>query len=1836
MSQLLSSWLEHEVCLSRPIRSFEDDFANGYLLGELLHKFHQQDDFQGFSDSSTAAAKMANFKKLEPTFRSLKIKFDTRAMRSVMERQRGAALRLLYRLKMALERQAEQSKEGMAKGGMGTTKSIRLTKPKYDAHTMNFVDSRLRTLTMPNYQLKMDLLLKKYEDERLDMEEKAVIKEKMIGDMIDQNRREFRDQRLATFQRNQEFKKLWEQEGWHQWQKNQIANAKREFEGVRFERKRQDKHKDKMAKVRQAAEDDMRGGIESFEENLQRIGIDTVPRGLEEGEAGTEVTTGLELLQTMIDRLPTDKEMKVTSDLTMKRIKENKKAIDQARRERERRRRKVLVEQQQAQELAQRKGFEEMLLEQVNRQSKRERELAYEVWKIRRHEEVFRQNRELRGRQYQQKREEDAQWALQMDRKLLEASEAARRQQTEQEASYYRELDRNRKADQKMRHATACEDTLDLILSVVNAALYQRQTTDAHAVDSQLWREWMSLFVDGQAVPSPPEPSLIGFTAPLPSLLDAAQTRKTSRFPLAEPPAIEDRSEGMEEPRVIRSLGVVESAEVRAYLDGRGQWAMVAPPLQAAEEAKAVMQRDAAVGAVVTALSDAIEVKPSGEPVLYRLGVIVASLIEHKFPPPPDPPAPDVPDVPIRLILTAKPLSGEGMIASYLCDRFGLSLLKPETILAEALTLAGHHEHQGDVPPVAEANSKGKSGKKDEPPAEPQELSAEAQRLKELGEQAHQSLSSGGVVPNELYADLVVTKVRALFPAGFVPDPTPPPPPKEDPKKKKKGGAPEPAPVTRIEPLHGLVPHGWLLLGFPSTFEQYATLEERLSGFLLPSRRPLSVAEREKRRAALIQPMPPMPVPPPVRREGGADFHVRVKIPTEEVIRTALGRRIDPETGNVVVVEGEPPSHKPLAFERLLPYEDPQNPMGTMVDRCHAFDVEQEAIDTFLDHFGNEEMPRLVDLSLPAAPSAPTGEEPPESAYTLLANTVHDRFRQKAEAQAPPKEEGGEETRADETQPAPTAAAEEPPAATEAQPGYVSDLEPAVRDLLWDEWHELEEGFFKGMGQVFLWHRSLRESIRETLANIQKDFVAFLDRPDDKQVHVDKFVEEFNRFSDSYPDMRKQDDTKEELHQRAADLSFELFQVVLRKKDEAVAERNTIMTSGWVEGQVEILALQIQRILKVELERYTASDRLLNDFYYSAMQLGIPSRPNDPTEALAEGAAPPPMPKLDIWTGPDGNPLPDAPVYRERTLKGQPTQDETQPELDWRFPFLDAMTNKALDFIAPLEPFRDPFTPAPAEPEGKPAGKGKDAGKKDAAKDKKGAAAAADEQALAQPPPPLFVDLQQARMEAAVRYKYHVLRIKHWAEGELRDLCEKSDAVFEKLDDWIVARVYAENEAIKSLTKIVQSHIEDQTKLPYYLSLEGTTIYLAPTEHLALPPPPPVPPTVEPSHTDRWTIAQLRGLFDEMLPAITKGVMAVSQLKDLLVHRLAHSRAFHLSLLPASLESAPDAERRLQQLAQTFAGDCSGGAVDATEVVLTVMLNGLVDDQTSLWPSASDLIMLRKSIAELTGATEDLTETEAFLTADQFASLPLLPLSSLPPSSQTETPEPTPTFPTPEQLRAEALKLLFDVFRLTQAGVGGTAASIRDTMKAHRLWEGDEGPPQGEGVGQNGLGAETVYARRLLGYLSLGPTPSVGLRRHILSLAAPLQTQQQQETDDLSAMCDGLQVSPEQLYMAATQFAVRPSSHPLSVPDLALKMSISSFVQHAQPDQPPEGQEPSAIGVGDFMRSSACVDLLAMAGNRFALKSTSFLVVREEQPQQQDTQEGADKEEGVTGEGPKE
>jgi len=114
---------------------------------------------------------------------------------------------------------------------------------------------------------------------------------------------------------------------------------------------------------------------------------------------------------------------------------------------------------------------------------------------------------------------------------------------------------------------------------------------------------------------------------------------------------------------------------------------------------------------------------------------------------------------------------------------------------------------------------------------------------------------------------------------------------------------------------------------------------------------------------------------------------------------------------------------------------------------------------------------------------------------------------------------------------------------------------------------------------------------------VQTDFLEFLQRPDSRQDTVWKALQRFNEFVESQKDMCEEENTKEELHQRAEDLADQMASISDEKKEEALAEKDKVENSLWIESMMERFTLQVQDAMQAELDKFVQVNSLVNDYY---------------------------------------------------------------------------------------------------------------------------------------------------------------------------------------------------------------------------------------------------------------------------------------------------------------------------------------------------------------------------------------------------------------------------------------------------------------------------------------------------------------------------------------------------------------------------------------------------------------------------------------------------------------
>lgn len=312
----------------------------------------------------------------------------------------------------------------------------------------------------------------------------------------------------------------------------------------------------------------------------------------------------------------------------------------------------------------------------------------------------------------------------------------------------------------------------------------------------------------------------------------------------------------------------------------------------------------------------------------------------------------------------------------------------------------------------------------------------------------------------------------------------------------------------------------------------------------------------------------------------GLDCVVWFNCSIEECLRRADGRRVDSaETGPKRTdyhVDDRPPTFdKSPLCERLIHVEDDQNSTAGLIDRFVSFDQASKSLKAWFYKFGikfqsGEEKHLICEIGAEGSdvtekikgaidPITHFKDECREHAINLLMahlqTRAEEKARQKQEEEArlvthsdisPRGEREQVSARDVPVDPKSKPPVEQPVLSQEQVRNRIdNDFKPVIIQL----WAQLETNYKRQMKKIFKNFRLHREQVITRRAGIQQRFLTFLHRNDGKQAILDEFVNRFNQFSDDFPDLREDDQTKEELHQRTDVFSDELWEIVEERKE---------------------------------------------------------------------------------------------------------------------------------------------------------------------------------------------------------------------------------------------------------------------------------------------------------------------------------------------------------------------------------------------------------------------------------------------------------------------------------------------------------------------------------------------------------------------------------------------------------------------------------------------------------------------------------------------------------------
>ena len=99
----LKEWLNINLRLSKEVKNIAEDFSNGYLFGEILHKHKLIPNFDAYKNSSLKKDISKNYQYLSKAFGDLKIKFSDERRNDIINKKPGISCQYLFKLKQILD-----------------------------------------------------------------------------------------------------------------------------------------------------------------------------------------------------------------------------------------------------------------------------------------------------------------------------------------------------------------------------------------------------------------------------------------------------------------------------------------------------------------------------------------------------------------------------------------------------------------------------------------------------------------------------------------------------------------------------------------------------------------------------------------------------------------------------------------------------------------------------------------------------------------------------------------------------------------------------------------------------------------------------------------------------------------------------------------------------------------------------------------------------------------------------------------------------------------------------------------------------------------------------------------------------------------------------------------------------------------------------------------------------------------------------------------------------------------------------------------------------------------------------------------------------------------------------------------------------------------------------------------------------------------------------------------------------------------------------------------------------------------------------------------------------
>nr|CAB3266528.1 sperm flagellar protein 2-like [Phallusia mammillata] len=1552
MTDILCKWINEEVKLSKDIgkSTFAEDFASGYYIGEILHKFQLQDDFDKFSKGYTADAKLNNFTRLEPTLHLLQIPFDTNIAYNVMIMKHGIATRLLYQLYVALQRKVKSNLTGAAMQTMRAPAPVKLEQIESGLYK-----ERLKTLLPRESDLTLDKVSANFEEKLRDNERKAMTERYKDMERFEKVKQE---NRQAALEKSRVMR-----------QKQTELLAKIQAATVHIPKPPPTKTLKAMNQKREARRkieaENVVTEIAGFEKKLKKLVAPTSSQNDDSSADGGDL-----MMESSVEYL--------------KRIKNRLEEDATAREERAKRRRKVLVDQMKAHHSQEESLRQEQVVQRLMRQSQQERRIAVQLMQARREKDTIRKNRIFQEQQVEARRLKDFKEALDREAELCKLARQDYEDEIKRESELHNKIMAERSQVRYRRHYNLCQETLNSIVDFSCKIAEYRLLTDKKVPD-KLVREWRELLMSGKPL-----------------------YKTESEDQIAEIQNQKDET--------------LDNLDFTEYQNLIGEWL----PGDDMEK-KPVPTNNNILGHILHRMFSIVAPTPppSPRPVFPEFPVrtavlgkmfsgkttLISRLVnQHRL---------------VRLAvdhLLSKSVEAfqNGELSMTPRDKAASAadiLVSVTSITIEPPTPAHDDNKDGGLLMESAVIDDGEEKKDPEKEFSGDESVVSTDReapilstRAKLGQHALKYLKKGKPVPDSVLVEIVTEAIRKIPEGtGWVLDGFPVTSQQAVLLEKALTGNDVSVDVGVLKKKNSKKSS---LVQDPKPAKSQPPAPGGLDVIIALDISDELVLKRSSGRTQTI--------------ETGELFHEEFRSPPH-------GSRTGIEKVEKVVPVVDPAFDKEQVQHRISNYHDNWPKLEKLygqISIVRHVDAEAECDVVFsdLEKALFETLRKIQNKGMEEAAVEETGtksveiekksektQPSPEKEASRPASAVSKKSKrssQSPDSKSPKSSARGRNKSADKSEkgksrsrsasgksskgkkksrsptpvPPPEPVEEEVVGPPKPQPGdpdweYVNeDLPFPLVHACVPYWENAEFQYLKNTKFIFRAIRNEREDIIRYMYEVRKDFREHLRRPDHKQAFVTPWQQDYNEIPD---DLRDDEETKAELHQRLDDLRERLWDICDTRKEEMEAERNNLMTEGWMEDHLGLLTNHYLTLMQSEIDRFQDTVRVVKDYY-----AGMQTKP--PAEVKPAGTFPR-MPLVDLGVGQDASavqssttvgsdgstvspqasqtdakkvvkkpsdestaedsgtvdlasagesrtkiPLmqrgaPISSMLSDDAAKGKkgkgappagsesPVQDVNLEEktISEGFNFaVSVVTTSVQTCISEkeaeeeeerrLKDEEEKAKAAQANADKKAAGGG---GKKGGGKSAKGKKGKGGKSKSPTPTPPTPVEEEseevKKKRETAVRLRdeyFAVLQqeeisvkekldiIKRRATTTLGDLRTNSEQSFTDMLDWLGARYLREMGAIDNLSNVAREHIEAGEKMKHYMKLEQDEFIIDLDVKVVRTPSPPLRhPAVETTTPDSFTVVQIEYLLTQFKKVAPSGLLTNKAFTELLADTAAVS-----------------------------------------------------------------------------------------------------------------------------------------------------------------------------------------------------------------------------------------------------------------------------------------------------------------------------------------------------------